>query len=594
MRACLLLLFLIGALPALNAQELVDHPRILFPQSEEAAVHKRIKSDPLAADLYKELIRRADLAIDFPTCRYHIPDGKRLLGESRHALGIILHTSMAWRLSGEKKYLDRAVRELDSACALKDWNTSHFLDTGEMSTAVAIGYDWLYHKLTKEQRDRYASALRAKGLNPSRTSYTNKRKAWWTDARNNWAQVCATGLLFAERALEKEGDTIHPARYGAIDTLKKCRKFYTPSGAYPEGPAYWHYGSNYHVLGLALLRSDHNELQLATPPEFKTSPLFTEHLTGPTGYVFNFADASPAKSRITAAQSWMAREFNDTATQNYLRTKLKKGISGKTKYTQGKADRFFPLHLLWLPEKTAKKAVPLPLDSHWHGSQPIATFRTDWLDKNALYFAIKGGYPGASHGQMDVGTFVLESDGIRWVDDLGADNYNMPGYFRDKRWNYFRLTNRSHNTLLIGGKLQNPDASPCPLVHFSSQKNQGTASFDLTSAYQGQAEKVIRTCDFDRENHSVTVTDTINTPEDSVRWAIVTSADIEILGKTAILKKSDKSLRLIRNDDHGGKWVVLDAKPSQDIENQNKGKRILAFTAPAAKQLNLSVTFDRP
>ena len=594
MRIFLLLLTLLSSLPISAANTLPTHPRILFPKTEEAAVKKRIQSDPLAADIYKELIRRADLAIDFPVCRHHIPDGKRLLRESRHALGVILHTSMAWRLSGEKKYFDRSVRELDAACALKDWNTSHFLDTGEMSTAVAIGYDWLYHKLTEEQRDHYSNALRIKGLNPARSSYTDKKKAWWTDGRNNWAQVCATGLLFAERALEKKGDPLHPARAGALATLKKCHKFYIPSGAYPEGPSYWHYGSNFHVLGLALLRSDSTKPSLPIPPEFKTSPLFIEHLTGPTGYVFNFADANPTRSRVTAAQSWMAREFNHPATCYYLRTKLKKDISGNPGYKYGGSDRLFPLHLLWLPRTPEKEVPPLPLDSEWLGSQPIATFRTDWSDKNALYFAIKGGYPGASHGQMDVGTFVLESDGIRWAHDLGADNYNMPGYFGDKRWNYYRLTNRSHNTLMIGDRLQNPNAAPCPITYFSSEKDQGTTSFDLTSAYQGQAEKVIRDCLFDRKNHSVTVTDTIIKPIDSVRWAIVTSAEIEIVGKAAILKQSGKQLRLTRIDEHGGNWTVLDAKPSQDIENQNKGKRILAFTVPASKQLNLSVMFDRP
>ena len=147
---------------------------------------------------------------------------------------------------------------------------------------------------------------------------------------------------------------------------------------------------------------------------------------------------------------------------------------------------------------------------------------------------------------------------------------------------------------MIGDKLQNPNASPCPMTHFSSEKDQGTTSFDLTSAYQGQAEKVIRNCQFDRKNHSVTVADNIIKPIDSVRWAIVTSAEIQIVGKTAILKQSGKQLRLTRKDNHGGNWTVLDAKPSQDIENQNKGKRILAFTVPASKQLNLSVMFDRP
>lgn len=570
-----------------------DHPRILFPKSEEAAVKKRINTDPLASELYKELIRRADDAIMFPVCRYHIPDGKRLLTQSRYALGTILNTSMAWRLCGEKKYLDRAILELEAACGLKDWNTKHFLDTAEMSTAVAIGYDWLYHDLSEKQRQRYATALRAKGLDPARKGFTDKKKAWWAKPRNNWAQVCATGLLFAERALEKPGDPIHPGRIEACKSLNACREFYAPSGAYPEGPGYWHYGSNYHVLGLAVVRGDRAELGIPTPPEFKASPLFTEHLTGPTGKVFNFADAGVSTSRISAAQSWMAREFKDPATCGFIRTKLAKDIADMRKQSTSGTHRFSPLHLLWLPKNPASNAPALPLDSSWQGTQPLATFRSSWTKPESLFLAIKGGYPGASHGQMDVGSFILESDGVRWVDDLGSDNYNMPSYFGSKRWTYFRLTNLCHNTLVIGGKLQNSTAKPCPLTNFSSNPNSGLASFDLTSAYDGQADSVVRSCQFDRINHRVTLTDVIKSPKQNVRWAIVTHAKIEIKGKVVTLKRSGKQLKITRNDSHGGNWVVLDATPPTKIENQNKSVRILAFTAPASEKLELSLSFSR-
>ncbi|MCP5535305.1 MAG: heparinase II/III family protein [Akkermansiaceae bacterium] len=573
-----------------------SHPRILFPQPEEATVKKRIQSDPLAGALYKELLRRADHALRRPVCRYHIPDGKRLLTQSRYALNTILHTSMAWRLSGEKKYLDRAILELDAASGLKDWNTRHFLDTAEMSTAVAIGYDWLYHALSAEQRLRYATALRVKGLEPARSGFTDRTKAWWAHPNNNWAQVCATGLLFAERALEKPGDAIHPGRIKACQSLTACRTFYLPSGAYPEGPSYWHYGSNYHVLGLAVVRGergDRPELNIPTPAEFKASPLFTEHLTGPSGMVFNFADAWASTSSISAAQSWMASAFNDPATCGFIRAKLAKDITHQTKYSTTGPDRFFPLHLLWLPQAPEKAAPPLPLDSAWQGSQPLATFRSSWEDPDALFVAVKGGYPGASHGQMDVGSFVVDSGGIRWAEDLGSDNYNMPGYFGSKRWSYFRLTNLGHNTLVIGGKLQNAKAKTCPMTNFTSSADEGSATFDLSPVYQKQADKMVRHCRLDRKNHLITLTDSITSPRGSVRWAMLTRASIEIKGSVVILKRSGKQLTVTRNDHHGGQWEILEAKPPSSTENQNKGVRILAFTAPAADKLELSVSFGQ-
>jgi len=586
----ILVCLLITLLGATSSAALPEHPRILFTKSDQVRVLEHIKTDPLAKELYQELLLRADHAITLPPCKYDIPDGKRLLSQSRHALSNILHCSMAWRLSRDPKYRDRSIREMDAACGLKDWNPKHFLDTAEMSTAVAIGYDWLYHDLSPTQRKVYADALRQKGLEPSRKRLTGKL-SWWATPRNNWGQVCATGLLIAERALEQEGDAIHPARANACKSLSACRKFYQPSGGYPEGPAYWHYGSNYHVLGLASLQNDHPSLQITTPPEFKSSALFTEHLTGPSGFVFNFSDAGSSRSRISAAQSWMAKAFMDPSTCASIRSRLSADILSNRPHSTKGVERFFPLHLLWLPEVPKKENKPLPLDTHWPSSQPVVTFRSAWGDPDALFIAMKGGYPAASHGQMDIGSFILESDGVRWVEDLGNDNYNMPGYFGSKRWSYFRLTNLSHSTLTIGGKLQNPDAEPSQLTAFSSTPKFGTASFDLSPAYDGQAAKVVRTCTLDRDKNSITITDKIDQAKEPVRWAIVTRADIEIQGKTVLLKKSGKQLRITRNDLHEGKWEVHDARPVLSIENQNKGVRILSFTAETSKEL--SVTFQK-
>lgn len=63
-----------------------------------------------------------------------------------------------------------------------------------------------------------------------------------------------------------------------------------------------------------------------------------------------------------------------------------------------------------------------------------------------------------AHQQMDCGTFVLESEGIRWTDDLGSDDYNLPGFWDYKpngqRWKYFRNNNLSHNTISIDHQIQ--------------------------------------------------------------------------------------------------------------------------------------------
>src|SRR6266851_4042147 len=72
--------------------------------------------------------------------------------------------ALVYRISGETKYLERAVTELRAAAAFPDWNPSHFLDVAEMTHAFAIGYDWLFHDLSPEDRALFRKAITEKGL----------------------------------------------------------------------------------------------------------------------------------------------------------------------------------------------------------------------------------------------------------------------------------------------------------------------------------------------------------------------------------------------------------------------------------------------
>ena len=94
--------FAIGWAAALaaNAGQLseIPHPRLWMPVTAEAAVREKIARDPLAARLHAVVMEEADRVLQNRTCRYEIPDGKRLLAESRLALHNITHCAWAWRL----------------------------------------------------------------------------------------------------------------------------------------------------------------------------------------------------------------------------------------------------------------------------------------------------------------------------------------------------------------------------------------------------------------------------------------------------------------------------------------------------------------
>ena len=124
-----------------------------------------MKSDPQLKAIWEAVRLTADHMLTEPVV-VHRKDGRRLLGRSREALGRMMHLGFAFRLTGDKRYADRAMAEMKAMAAMPDWNPSHFLDTAEMTLAIAVGYDWLYEQLSPELRQASREAIEKKGLGP--------------------------------------------------------------------------------------------------------------------------------------------------------------------------------------------------------------------------------------------------------------------------------------------------------------------------------------------------------------------------------------------------------------------------------------------
>ena len=153
-----------------------------------------------------------------------------------------------------------------------------------------------------------------------------------------------------------------------------------------------------------------------------------------------------------------------------------------------------------------------------------------------------------AHQQLDIGTFIVETNGIRWTDDLGSDNYGLPGFWDYKpdgqRWTYFRNSNFSHNTLSIDHRLQN-SAGTGEIDRLDNKAAQPFVTMDMSTTYAGQSRFVYRTFRM-LDDVRILVTDSIGlqNPSQSVQWSVITSANVECKGNTAVLKKDGKSFSL--------------------------------------------------
>src|SRR5579862_2264824 len=233
------------------------HPRLLLSDSELSALITAAKTDPLRAALHARIIAAAELELSAPPLVYKVV-GPRLLAQSMAAIDHILTCSMAYRLTGDRRFAERAKSDMLTAAAFPDWHPSHFLDVAEMALGVAVGYDWLYSYLDPRERTIIRDALVNDALSFAPAAYGpdpgRDPRLFWVRIATNWNQVCNSGLATAALALaEEEPELTRTVVAGVRSSLPAALVTYQPDGAYPEGPSYWAYGTTFTVVLLAEL-----------------------------------------------------------------------------------------------------------------------------------------------------------------------------------------------------------------------------------------------------------------------------------------------------------------------------------------------------
>src|SRR5688572_13347887 len=219
-------------LPATN--NLPSHPRILLLKDEEKLIHASISGNEVWKKMHDAILKESDAIIALPPVE-RIQIGRRLLDKSRECLRRVFYLSYAWRMTQDEKYFLRAEQEMLAVSSFSDWNPSHFLDVGEMTMALAIGYDWLYDRLSPESRKTIREAIVTKGLEPS----FNEKFNWFLRANHNWNQVCNAGMTFGALAVwEDHPELVKQITERALNTIRLPMEEYKPDGAYPEGYTY--------------------------------------------------------------------------------------------------------------------------------------------------------------------------------------------------------------------------------------------------------------------------------------------------------------------------------------------------------------------
>ena len=564
------------------------HPRIIIRDTDVfRKIREASKTNEIIAVTLDHLKRYADRVITAPLYEYKL-DGRRLW--SQPIIARVFGLGQAWKIYGERKYLDRLERELRNASNWPDWNESHFIDTGLMTYAFAIAYDWFYDDWSEEMREVLANAILKHGLEKAEPD------AFWIHNGNNWAQVCNAGMAMGSIAIAEKCPrlALRLIRDAAV-TAHEPLLAYAPNGGYPEGVGYSHLATEFTVLTIETFKSAFGtDFGLSLEPGFAESGAFAEIMTGPSGAVFSHSDCG-LKRNPRGELWWFAKTYNrpDFVMGNETSVILEtmKGPVGDWAIpgsTHSCDDCFFPL--VWMIDAPRKGECKLPL-SWWSGGDVQVVMQTmDYSDKDRFWASIKGGCARFSHSHADLGTFVFDAFGERWAEDIGGENYaygekkyGMKFWENNRldspRWSYFRLGPQGHNVVTIDK--ENPDfVAYAGIPGFREESNGiSVAEVELSTAYPIAKESARRIATMDRAGRTWTLTDDFRgVPKGTVfTWRMNTYAQISIVGKTVHLTKNGKKLKLVADK---GEWKVF----VPNMEGQSP--------APGLIQLQLIVTAE--
>ncbi len=534
------------------------HPRLYMDDALLAEIKAEIEAgtNPCVTGIHRQIMSVADEAVKHSArVKYElINEGTAFKTNPQQVQRAIIATSYAYRMTGKIKYFKVAEHAMLDLCAFQDWiPDKSFLLTAAICFGVGFGYDWLYDKLDKKSRETIEEALYTLGFRERK----NGHNGWWYGSRINWNQVCNGGLVCAALAIYKGQDSeidnecIRVIKDAVYSNKPAVEGIYAPSGIYEEGPNYWRYGTGYQTyLNEALETALGTDFGLGDNEYFSKTGWYKAFTTGNTGLGFNYSDCNEIVGPSQALWYFAAR-FNQPEL-----------LFNEVAYAQSKdayaLDKCIVM-LLTAAHKVGNITTQQPTRRLFAGggTAPLIIARTGWA-KDDIYLGFKGGIGKASHGHMDVGEFIYESQGERW----GIDIYHTEYSYLEKhlhplgeklfskeqnalRFQMIEYNNRFHNTLTINDKDHNV-AGYASLGETVDEPGRIGGTMYFNDTFMDDIEYGSRTA-LIRDESYLEVTDSIRTNTDApahVRWSFVTRATPEIKDDCIVLTQNGKELTI--------------------------------------------------
>lgn len=430
--ACVLPLALLLLAPATTIASPSREPRLILTPARIAEL--KAARETTHRDLWAAAAASADTFAQAAVPALHDANNRhRTIGDTLPALGL------AYRLTGERRFLEAADRWLRALVAVPEWRGSQNLGRSAWALGGALTYDWLGAELPADTREAVRARLVAEGeILLRETSY------WRLLSNHCLIETAALGMI----GLALEGQ--HPR---CAEFLRVARERadliieHAPAdGSWGEGIQYWQYGLGYFLRYIEAAKTSGHHDYYPRYAWLRQTGFFPIHFSVPGRPVetVNIADSGMNDYFAGFVFYLPAAAYGQGYFQDY---------ANRTRSAH-------PYKFSWMdfisydPRVAPRDYTTLPAFHHFTDNG-FVVMRSGWSARDTLVAFHCGPGPGhrnqadarrlerrgfgPGHAHPDINGFSLYAGG-KW---LVLD----PGYVREK-WT------RQENTILVNGRGQ--------------------------------------------------------------------------------------------------------------------------------------------
>ncbi|SKC57305.1 DUF4962 domain-containing protein [Krasilnikoviella flava] len=426
---------------------------LLLDDARLADLRSRLDGD--LAPQWRRLAEQCDLY------RRTAPPAEHPLASITYLGPAAANLALAYRLTGQRHYLEEAWRWISAAVSFEHWGRAHLpdhdLDAGWILHGLSLAYSWLGDDLDPERRETLRAKLALQGERLFDFAVASEGGWWSSSYWQNHHWICHTGLATAGYALGVPAWTerAKAAMSTVVDVLPA-------DGSDMEGVVYWRYGVPWLATYLDLLH-DAEGVDWWDRCRFLARTFFYRLHQAAPGYeeIVDHGDCHDRRSGHSVALYRILASRYGIGEAQWLADTVARRFFWREAYESGVKPGVLPeawAELLWYDASVAPvdPATSVPAQAAFE-DLGLLVHRTSW-DDDATLVSFKsspgGGHTAwdtsrridaergwdtlsAGHHHPDAGSFVLASRGAWLLVDEGYSNKKRAGH---------------HNLVLVDGQ----------------------------------------------------------------------------------------------------------------------------------------------